>query len=69
MLGEDISSLSVSDLLQLEKQLDEGATKVRARKASVRLFLNGVLFFIFKTYPCLHKLSCFGLDGVPSFSR
>lgn len=43
MLGEDISSLSVSDLLQLEKQLDDGATKVRARKASVRLFLNGVL--------------------------
>lgn len=44
MLGEDISSLSVSDLLQLEKQLDDGASKVRARKASVRLFLNGVLF-------------------------
>lgn len=43
MLGEDISSLSVSDLLQLEKQLDDGASKVRARKASVRLFLNGVL--------------------------
>ena len=34
MLGEDLSLLKVKDLLQLEQELDLGATRVRARKAS-----------------------------------
>lgn len=34
MLGEDLAELKVSDLLQLEQQLDLGASRVRARKAS-----------------------------------
>ncbi|KAG0593083.1 hypothetical protein M758_1G297000 [Ceratodon purpureus] len=32
MLGEDLAELKVSDLLQLEQQLDMGASRVRARK-------------------------------------
>nr|AAS55893.1 MIKC-type MADS-box protein [Physcomitrium patens] len=32
MLGEDLSALKVSDLLELEQQLDQGASRVRARK-------------------------------------
>nr|AAG09136.2 MADS-domain protein PPM1 [Physcomitrium patens] len=32
MLGEDLSALKVPDLLQLEQQLDLGASRVRARK-------------------------------------
>ena len=35
MLGEDLAELKVSDLLQLEQQLDMGASRVRARKASI----------------------------------
>ena len=35
MLGEDLAELKVTDLLQLEQQLDLGATRVRAIKASI----------------------------------
>lgn len=38
MLGEDLSLLKVPDLLQLEQQLDLGASRVRARKASIWVF-------------------------------
>ena len=35
MLGEDLAELQMSDLLQLEEQLDSCASQVRARKASI----------------------------------
>lgn len=34
MLGEDLHVLSIPDLLNLEQQLDTGASRVRAKKAS-----------------------------------
>lgn len=37
LLGEDLSLLKVPDLLQLEQQLDLGASRVRARKASIQV--------------------------------
>jgi len=37
MLGEDLSLLKMPDLLQLEQQLDLGASRVRARKASIQV--------------------------------
>ncbi|XP_024373432.1 agamous-like MADS-box protein AGL11 isoform X2 [Physcomitrium patens] len=37
MLGEDLQVLTVSDLLQLEQQLDVGASRVRARKNQLLL--------------------------------
>ena len=40
MLGEDLQVLTVPDLLQLEQQLDMGASRVRARKASARLSIR-----------------------------
>jgi MADS-box transcription factor len=35
MLGEDLSVLTIPDLLQLEQQLDIGSSRVQARKVNV----------------------------------
>jgi hypothetical protein len=40
MLGENLSVLTVPDLLLLEQQLDMGVSRVRARKASARSLLK-----------------------------
>jgi hypothetical protein len=40
MLGENLSVLTVPDLLLLEQQLDMGVSRIRARKASARSLLK-----------------------------
>jgi len=40
MLGENLSVLTVPDLLLLEQQLDMGVSRIRAKKASARLLLK-----------------------------
>jgi hypothetical protein len=37
MLGEDLSMLTVPELLQLEQQLAMGSSRVQARKVTVRV--------------------------------
>jgi hypothetical protein len=44
MLGEDLSMLTVPELLQLEQQLSMGSSRVQARKVTVRVAVGVFLF-------------------------